>query len=110
MKMAPAAVTETKREETRGPTRWHMEEKGGPAGARCGEGGGGRRPDPTAAVTSGTPRGSRGRVRGPVRVGHCGVVGRQLADVGRSGGNGKWARAKKHSVVFIFTQKNSKRI
>jgi hypothetical protein len=74
---------------------------GGSAGERCGEGG--RRSDPTAAVASGTPRGSRGK-GGPEQV------GRLLVDVGRSGGNGKWARLKKHSVVFIFTQKISKRI
>jgi hypothetical protein len=71
--------------------------------------GGGRRLDPAAAVVSGAPHESR-EGGGPTWVGCHGVMGRLLADVGRSGENGKWARPKKHIAVFIFTQKISKRI
>jgi hypothetical protein len=48
--------------------------------------------------------------RGPAQMGRCGVVGRRLAIVGRSGEIGKWARPKKHNVVFIITQKNPKEL
>jgi hypothetical protein len=81
----------------------------GPIAVVCGgKKGPDRGTDPGVAVAGGVPCENRGG--GPVQMGRCAVVGRLPTDVGRSGKNGKWARPKKHNVVFIIIQILSKRI
>jgi hypothetical protein len=71
----------------------------------------GRGTNPSTTGVGGAPCENWGRGGGGrAWMGRGGVVGWLLGDVGQSRENGKWARPKKHNVVFTITQKFSTRI